>query len=252
MKQLKPAQLALIILLLIQTPLLAQSNAISAQLGNLLFTGDNSSKDIIRQLESTQEKTSQPSIYQTVEDDDPLTLPIKDSENPPLPKQAEPSKIEAMFIEDTIEPFTLKVSTMNTAESIQDALDSTDPDLILSRQLMIENQSLKKQLATQNFTKQFGYEIFEKNKSEISFATVDVPIGADYLLGPGDKLNIYIWGKIEETLELEVDHRGQIYLPSVGKVSLMGARYGDAQKIIEEALGKEFVNFNVSVTIKEL
>jgi len=44
--------------------------------------------------------------------------------------------------------------------------------------------------------KQFGYDIFRQPPS--TFAPVErVPVGPDYVLGPGDEIRINVWGRIE-------------------------------------------------------
>ena len=44
--------------------------------------------------------------------------------------------------------------------------------------------------------RQFGYDLFRTPAT--TFAPVeDVPVGPDYILGPGDSLTIYVWGLVE-------------------------------------------------------
>jgi len=63
--------------------------------------------------------------------------------------------------------------------------------------------------------KQFGYDFFLSKTS--SFAPVaDVPVGPDYLIGPGDSFTIILWGRIEGSYPVEVNHNGEISIPKVG------------------------------------
>lgn len=97
--------------------------------------------------------------------------------------------------------------------------------------------------------RQFGYNTFRRG-AEDKFGYEGVP--PDYILGPGDELTVYLWGKIEQTLELELDRNGRVYLSRIGHVSLMGVRFSDAAKVLKKELENEFVNFELSVSMKKL
>ena len=57
--------------------------------------------------------------------------------------------------------------------------------------------------------RQFGYSIFSKSVS--TFAPVlDVPVGPDYVLGPGDSLQINVWGSTQLAFVQSVDRNGEI------------------------------------------
>ena len=45
--------------------------------------------------------------------------------------------------------------------------------------------------------RQFGYDFFRKDVSTFTPVT-NVPVGPDYVIGPGDSFTIYLWGKAEE------------------------------------------------------
>jgi len=61
--------------------------------------------------------------------------------------------------------------------------------------------------------RQFGYSLFESPTSTFS-AVENVPVGPDYILGPGDDLLLKIWGSMEGQVVLTVDRNGEIKLPS--------------------------------------
>src|SRR5205823_2873567 len=57
--------------------------------------------------------------------------------------------------------------------------------------------------------RQYGYAVFSSYVS--TFAPIDdVPVGPDYVVGPGDNLTISIWGPLENTVIRTVDRSGQI------------------------------------------
>jgi len=79
-----------------------------------------------------------------------------------------------------------------------------------------------------------------------------IPVGDDYILGPGDKLIINLWGNIQQKLELDIDGEGKIMLPQVGPLSLWGVKFSEGKKLIGESLGKYYTNFQINVSMGKL
>ncbi|HET6934670.1 MAG TPA: SLBB domain-containing protein, partial [Candidatus Angelobacter sp.] len=97
----------------------------------------------------------------------------------------------------------------------------------------------------------FGHGFFENVPT--TFAPVDrVPVGADYVIGPGDELLVRAWGKIDLDASLVVDRAGQIFLPRVGSISIAGLRYEQLSAYLHSAVGKYFRDFDLSVTMGQL
>ncbi|KPJ61635.1 MAG: hypothetical protein AMJ46_00630 [Latescibacteria bacterium DG_63] len=64
------------------------------------------------------------------------------------------------------------------------------------------------------------------------------PISAeDYVLGPGDVLEIDVWGKVSLQYRLEVDVEGKIFIPDSGSLTLAGKSLEEARKAIESTVG---------------
>jgi protein involved in polysaccharide export with SLBB domain len=108
--------------------------------------------------------------------------------------------------------------------------------------------------------RRFGSEVFV-NRSLTSAMNVgassatsplDVPIGPDYVVGPGDTLNINLWGGVTQTLPRVVDREGRIMLPESGVVQVAGLTLSRAENVIESVLQKQFRNAHVAVTVARL
>jgi protein involved in polysaccharide export with SLBB domain len=83
-----------------------------------------------------------------------------------------------------------------------------------------------------------------------TFAPLDhVPAPANYIIGPGDELQIQIWGMIELKAAVTVDRSGQISLPKVGVVTVAGLRYDQLQDFLRAAVGRVYKNFDLNVTL---
>lgn len=97
----------------------------------------------------------------------------------------------------------------------------------------------------------FGSELFKNVPS--TFAPVqDIPVTADYVVGPGDEIKIHAWGQLEVDFSAVVDRTGTITIPKVGTVSVAGIRYQDLQSHLKTAIGRVFRNFDLSVSLGQL
>ncbi len=95
---------------------------------------------------------------------------------------------------------------------------------------------------------QFGYGIFGLSSS-FGKQMDDVPVGTEYVLGPGDELHVITWGAIENTLNLEVDRYGKIYLPVIGPIHVWGLTFPQAEKLILAYLSQYYKGFQANVTM---
>jgi protein involved in polysaccharide export with SLBB domain len=77
-------------------------------------------------------------------------------------------------------------------------------------------------------------------------------VPSDYIIGPGDELQIKVWGQVEANLRVIVDRSGQIYIPQVGQVSVAGIHYGDLEQHLKSEISKIFKNFNVTASVGRL
>jgi polysaccharide export outer membrane protein len=99
--------------------------------------------------------------------------------------------------------------------------------------------------------RQYGYAMFATNVS--TFAPVDdVPVGPDYVLGPGDDLSINVWGPVETTVLRTVDRNGRIVLPKVGDLRVWGLTFAQADRLIREQLSRYYRGFQTSMTMGRL
>jgi hypothetical protein len=56
----------------------------------------------------------------------------------------------------------------------------------------------------------FGYNLFAAGAFP---ALQNVPVPADYVIGPGDEIDLKIWGAVDADLRLGVDRNGQVTIP---------------------------------------
>ena len=97
----------------------------------------------------------------------------------------------------------------------------------------------------------FGYNLF--SGAPTTFAPVDnIPVTPDYVVGPGDELLIRAWGQIDVDYRVTVDRNGMVNIPKVGSVQVSGVRYQDLTNVVRTAVGRNFRNFELLVTMGQL
>ncbi len=93
----------------------------------------------------------------------------------------------------------------------------------------------------------FGVSLFEQPGAAYA-SSVNVPVAPDYRLGPGDELMVHGWGSIVVDLMATVDRNGQIHIPRVGPVTLVGVQASQAESVIRTAIAHYYKDFQISVT----
>lgn len=98
----------------------------------------------------------------------------------------------------------------------------------------------------------FGASIFRTSTGNGSDLPMDMPVGPDYVIGPGDGLKIELWGGIAEALERVIDREGKVALPEVGTVQVAGLTMGEAQSVIQSALRAQFRDVQAALSLSRL
>jgi len=115
---------------------------------------------------------------------------------------------------------------------------------------------------SQEHLKRFGSELFVARSAPgrdapapnraAAIGALDVPLGPDYVLGPGDQLSIALWGGVSQNLLRIIDREGRIALPEAGLVSVAGLSVAKAEAMINETLQIQYRNLHVAITVANL
>lgn len=81
---------------------------------------------------------------------------------------------------------------------------------------------------------------------------LDVPLGPDYVIGPGDKLTIDLWGGVTRSFTRTIDRDGRILLPEAGPIQVSGLSLAKAQAVIEGVLTPQFRNVQIALSVSGL
>ena len=96
----------------------------------------------------------------------------------------------------------------------------------------------------------FGYDLFNGTSGMLS--APDVASADDYILGPGDDLIIYVWGKVEKEYDLTVDRQGRIFIPKVGELTAWGVTLADLELQLNQKLAAIYTDFKLSVSLGKI
>ena len=96
----------------------------------------------------------------------------------------------------------------------------------------------------------YGQDLFSAPSGYAPISQALVP--NDYILGPGDEINLQIWGAISAEQRLVINRNGQINLPRVGVINLAGVRAGDLESVLRSHIGRNFTNFSLNATLGRL
>jgi polysaccharide export outer membrane protein len=103
---------------------------------------------------------------------------------------------------------------------------------------------------TSDSVQPFGYDLFNV-PSELSVPP-DVADLSDYILGPGDNIIIYLWGKVEKEYDLTVDRQGKIFIPKIGEMVAWGLTLEDFKTRLTGKLSSAYSDFVVSVSLGKI
>jgi polysaccharide export outer membrane protein len=101
-------------------------------------------------------------------------------------------------------------------------------------------------------TTRFGMEVFRHRSVNADALPMDLPVGADYVLGPGDSLSIELWGGVSQRLFRTVDREGRLLLPEAGPLLVSGKSLGEVQDAVQRLLRTEFRNVSADVSLLKL
>lgn len=97
----------------------------------------------------------------------------------------------------------------------------------------------------------FGTGLF--NSTPSTFAPVDnIPVTPDYVIGPGDEIQLQVWGQVSQRGTFVVDRTGSISLPEVGTLHVAGLQYSQLSDFLKAQMGRVYRNFDLNVNLGQL
>ena len=97
----------------------------------------------------------------------------------------------------------------------------------------------------------FGYDLFAGAPTTFAPAT-DIPVPPDFAVGPGDIINVQLFGKQSASYSLTVARDGTIPFPELGPIAVAGLNFGSLQQALQKRIAQQMIGVEASITMGEL
>lgn len=96
--------------------------------------------------------------------------------------------------------------------------------------------------------KPFGYDLFDQPISTFAPA-MNVPVPAQYVIGPEDVLQIQLWGSKNGSYSLIVGRDGHVNIPELGPINVGGQTFANAKALVESRIEHQVIGEHASVSM---
>ncbi|HVZ36541.1 MAG TPA: polysaccharide biosynthesis/export family protein, partial [Polyangiaceae bacterium] len=101
--------------------------------------------------------------------------------------------------------------------------------------------------------KPFGYDLFEaRNRPNAFLPDTEIPVPADYVIGPGDTVNVQLFGSQNTEYFLTVSREGTINFPELGPLNVSGQTFTQMRDLINQRVSQQMIGVRASITLGEL
>lgn len=97
----------------------------------------------------------------------------------------------------------------------------------------------------------YGYDLFAGRTSTFAPAT-DIPVPADYVVGPGDTVEVQLIGNTKGRYKLAVGRDGRVNFPELGPIAVSGLPYDAMRTMLENRVREQMVGTQASISVGEL
>jgi polysaccharide biosynthesis/export protein len=106
--------------------------------------------------------------------------------------------------------------------------------------------------AWQRPVERFGLDVFRNSIDTPDVVPMDLPVGPDYVVGPGDSLAIDLWGSVSQRYVRLVDREGRVPLPDTAPLLVSGKSLSEVQLDVQHALRSVFRDVSADVSVSRL
>jgi polysaccharide biosynthesis/export protein len=218
-----------------------------------------------RERRDRQQTTNQPAIPGRQ-----IQIPQAESRatqtEPEKPELVERTAEEAARLEDFRErvlrrnPYRLdKWGILNVPElgqiplaglTVEEATQRIAAEVRLADFVVVVTRLPLKPVGTQAL-KPFGYDLFAGSPSTFAPAT-DVPVPSEYIVGPGDTIEVQLIGNTKGRHALVVGRDGRVNFPELGPIAVSGQRFEQVREELEARVREQMIGTQASIGIGEL
>lgn len=97
----------------------------------------------------------------------------------------------------------------------------------------------------------FGYDLFAGAPTTFSPVT-EIPVPVDYVVGPGDTVQVQLFGKESAEYELMVGRDGQLQFPGIGPIAVTGMRFAELKEDLARRISQKMIGVKPYVSLGAL
>ena len=98
---------------------------------------------------------------------------------------------------------------------------------------------------------QFGYNLFAGSPSTFAPAT-DIPVPANYIMGPGDTVILQLYGQQNVTHSLVITREGMLLFPDIGPIAVAGLSFDELRAQVNEIVATQLIGQRAAITLGSL
>ena len=121
---------------------------------------------------------------------------------------------------------------------MDEAIDFMMPDSL--KYELEENKKGKRKI--------FGHDVFN-NKNLTFESSMNLATPQNYVLGPGDEVNVDIWGASQESITESVSPDGTITIEGIGVIKLGGLSVRQAKAKLKQVIGPRYQGSHIDLTL---
>ncbi|MGB0445658.1 MAG: SLBB domain-containing protein [Pseudomonadales bacterium] len=126
-------------------------------------------------------------------------------------------------------------------------VDSTAEDSFTSNEVAMEPS----QNVAPTPLEPFGYSLFEQAPN--TFAPINnIPIPNEYIVGPGDEINILLFGTENFELTLTVSREGVVNFPRIGPIAVSGLTFKELKELLNSRISEQIIGVKANITLGAL
>ena len=114
----------------------------------------------------------------------------------------------------------------------------------------LQDKSLRGRSADEELAR-FGYDLFAGAPTTFAPAT-DIPMTADYVIGPGDTVQVQLFGKEPAKYSLVVTREGALQFPEIGPISVAGLTFPEMKRVLEARIEEQMIGRKVTINMGPL
>lgn len=99
--------------------------------------------------------------------------------------------------------------------------------------------------------KPFGYDMFEQLQDAFIPGGA-IPVPADYIIGPGDTVEVTLYGKASANYTVTVNNEGQIYIPELEPLTVAGLTFIELKEYIAQVVDEKTIGYTSTVAMANL